>query len=140
MYSKVTIIGHLGGDPEMRYLPSGNPVTNFSVATNYNWTDQDGEKHEQTTWFRVATWRGLAEVCNQYLSKGRQVFVEGEVRGEAIDGTQNPRVWSGNDGVARASFELTARTVKFLGGREDTAAGAPPVGEHVRAAGQYARL
>jgi single-stranded DNA-binding protein len=69
----------------------------------------------------------LAETVNQYLSKGRQVFVEGEVSGDAADGNQNPRVWTGNDGVARASYEITARTVKFLGGRDEAAG--PPTGE-----------
>lgn len=69
----------------------------------------------------MSCWRGLAETVNQYLGKGRQVFVEGEVNGEALNGSQNPRVWTGNDGVAKASYEITARTVKFLGGRDDRA-------------------
>ena len=77
MYQKVIIVGHLGGDPEMRYTPSVKPVTNFSVATSRKWTGADGEQREDTTWFKVAAWGKLAEVCNQYLAKGRQVLVEG---------------------------------------------------------------
>jgi single-stranded DNA-binding protein len=73
----------------------------------------------------VTCWRGLAETVNQYVSKGMQIFVEGEMSGEAADGNLNPRVWTGNDGTPRASFELTARTVKFLGSRGEGGAGAP---------------
>jgi single-stranded DNA-binding protein len=71
----------------------------------------------------------LAETVNQYLSKGRQVYVEGEVNGEDVDGVRNPRVWTGNDGTPRASFEITAQTVRFIGGRGDAGSGAAPVGE-----------
>jgi single-strand DNA-binding protein len=121
MYQSITIVGNLGGDPEMRYLPSGQPVTNFSVATNRRWTNQDGSQGEETAWFRVSAFGRLAEVCNQYLSKGRQVLVVGRLRPDPNTG--GPRVWTGNDGVARASFELTAQTVQFLGGRGDAASG-----------------
>jgi single-strand DNA-binding protein len=100
----------------MRYLPNGTPVANFSVATNRRWTGQDGQQQEETAWFRVSTFGRLAEVCNQYLSKGRPVLVEGRLR---PDETGGPRVWQGNDGQYRASFEVTAQTVKFLGGRGD---------------------
>ena len=116
---KLTIIGNLGQDPEMRYTPSGKAVTNFSVASNRTWTGQDGEKHEQTVWYRVSAWNRLAEICNQYLSKGRQVYVEGELRPDENGG---PRVWEANDGSPRASFEVTARTVQFLGGRNGNGA------------------
>ena len=112
---KVTIIGNLGQDPEMRYTPSGTPVTNFSVASNRKWTGADGEKHEQTIWYRISVWKGQAEACNQYLSKGRQVYIEGELRPDPETG--GPKVWTGSDGAPRASFEVTARTVQFLGGR-----------------------
>jgi single-strand DNA-binding protein len=115
MYQKVTIVGNLGNDPEMRYTASGVPVTRFSVATNRRWTNADGSPGEETVWFRVSAWRGLAETCNQYLSKGRQVFVEGRLRPNRETG--GPRVWTGNDGVARASYEVTALDVRFLGGR-----------------------
>jgi single-strand DNA-binding protein len=104
----------------MRYLPNGTPVANFSVATNRRWTGQDGQQQEETAWFRVSTFGRLAEVCNQYLSKRRPVLVEGRLR---PDETGGPRVWQGNDGQYRASFEVTAQTVKFLGGRGDVGAG-----------------
>jgi len=117
MYHKVIIVGNLGRDPEMRYTPNGSAVTNFSVATNRRWTNQDGSQGEETVWFRVSAWGKLAEVCNQYLSKGRQVFIEGLLRPDPETG--GPRIWTGNDGRARASFEVVAQTVKFLGGRGD---------------------
>lgn len=113
MYQKVIVVGNLGADPEMRYTPDGTPVTSFRVATNRRWTDAEGQPQEETAWFRVTAWRKLAETCNQYLSKGRQVLVEGRLRPDPDTG--GPRVWVGNDGVARASYELTAWTVRFLG-------------------------
>ena len=145
MFQRVTLIGHVGQDPEMRYTPEGVAVTSLSVATKetvskklpqggerscpQGWKESyNGRNWEVTTWWRVTCWRGLAETVNQYVSKGQQVFVEGTVQGEANEGTLNPRVWQGNDGSWRASFELTARTVKFLGGRGETAAG-PSMGE-----------
>ncbi|UCC86609.1 MAG: single-stranded DNA-binding protein [Anaerolineales bacterium] len=115
MYHKVIIVGNLGRDPEMRYTPDGTPVTNFSVATNRKWNNPDGSQGEETVWFRVTAWRQLAELCNQYLSKGRQVFIEGRMTPDRDTG--GPRVWTSNDGQPRASFEVTAATVKFLGGR-----------------------
>jgi single-strand DNA-binding protein len=127
MYHKVIIVGNLGRDPEMRYTPDGTPVTTFSVATNRKWTNQDGSQSEETIWWRVTAWRKLAEICNQYLSKGRQVLVEGAMRPDSQTG--GPRVWTGNDGVSRASFEVTARTVKFLGSRGEQAGVAPGVEE-----------
>jgi single-strand DNA-binding protein len=145
MFQRVTLIGHVGQDPQMRYTPDGTPVTNFSVATKEvisktrfdggerpcpaGWKESyNGRNWEVTTWWRVACWRGLAETVNQYVSKGMLVFVEGIVSGEASDGTLNPRVWTGNDGVARASFELTARDVKFMS-RAGEGAGGVPMGE-----------
>ena len=137
MYHKVVIIGNLGQDPEMRFTPSGTPVTSFSVATSNRiskertpecpdgWKESfNGKNWELTTWWRVTAWRQLAETCNNFLAKGRTVFVEGEIKGAAVNGSQNPRVWTGSDGVPRASFEMTARTVKFLGGRGDRGEGA----------------
>jgi single-strand DNA-binding protein len=114
MYHKIIIVGNLGRDPEMRYTPDGTPVTDFSVATNYRWKRQDGTQVDETTWFRVTAWRQLAENCNQYLSKGRPVLVEGRMKPDENGG---PRVWTGNDGQPRASYEVTALTVRFLGGR-----------------------
>jgi single-strand DNA-binding protein len=141
MFHRVTLIGHVGQDPQMRYTPDGTPVTNISVATKTalsketnpqcpnGWKESyNGKNWELTTWWRVTCWRKLAEIVNQYVTKGMQVFVEGEVRGDAQNGSQNPRVWTGNDGVAKASFELTARTIKMLGSRGEGGAEAP-VGE-----------
>ncbi len=112
MYQKVIIIGRLGRDPEMRYTPSGQPVTHLSVATDRRWTDQEGQQQQETTWFRVSVWGKQAEACNQYLVKGQQVLIEGRLRPDPETG--GPRIWTGNDGVARASYELTARMVRFL--------------------------
>jgi len=117
MYHKVIIVGYLGRDPEMRYTPKGTPVTSFTVATNRRWTNEDGTTGEETTWFRVSAWGKLGEVCNQYLSKGRPVLVEGLLRPDPDTG--GPRIWTGNDGQPRASFEIVARTVRFLGGRAE---------------------
>jgi len=107
MYQKTIIVGNLGRDPEMRYTPSGTAVTNFSVAVSRRWTGRDGQQQEKTTWFRVSAWDKLAELCNQYLSKGRQVLVEGDVEA---------RPWTSQEGEARASLELRAFNVRFLGG------------------------
>lgn len=116
MYQKVVIVGNLGTDPEMRYMPDGTAVTNFNVATNRRWTDRaSGEPREETTWFRVSAWRQQAELANEYLSKGRQVLVEGRLRPDPQTG--GPRMWTGQDGTVRASFELTAEVVRFIGGR-----------------------
>ena len=114
MYQKVVIVGNLGGDPELRYTPQGDAVTSFSVATNRRWTGGDGQPAEETIWFRVSVWGKQAESCNQYLSKGRQVLVEGRLTPDRETG--GPRVWTGNDGRPRASFELRALSVQFLGG------------------------
>jgi len=119
MFHTVIIAGNLGRDPEMRYLPNGTPVTNFSVASNRRWTGQDGEVKEETIWFRVSAFGRLAETCNQYLSKGRQVLVEGRLRPDERGG---PRTWTGQDGTVRASFEVVAQVVRFLGRRDEAAA------------------
>jgi single-strand DNA-binding protein len=109
MWQQCIIIGNLGRDPEMRYLADGTPVTSFTVAVNRRWTGQDGTQGEKTWWFRVTCWRKLAETTNQYLKKGRQVMVIGEIEASA---------WVGQDGEPRASLDLTARDVRFLGGRD----------------------
>tara|TARA_Y100000590_G_scaffold408875_1_gene500356 strand:- start:480 stop:908 length:429 start_codon:yes stop_codon:yes gene_type:complete len=100
----MTLIGNLGGDPEMRYTPNGRPVTSFSIATTNRYT-VEGEQREETQWFRVSTWNRTAEVCNQYLSKGSKVYVEGRLQG---------RQWEGQDGVQRFSMEINADRVLFL--------------------------
>ena len=121
MYHTITVVGNLGRDPEMRYSPDGKPVTNLSVATNRKWTNADGTAGEETVWFRVACWGKLAEVCEQYLSKGRRVLVEGRLRPDPETG--GPRIWTRQDGTAGASYEIVARTVRFLdsnGGNGDS--------------------
>ncbi len=115
MFQKVIIVGNLGRDPEMRYTPDGRSVTTFTVATNETWTDNDGQRQKRTTWWRVTAWGRTAEACNEYLSKGRTVLVEGRLNPDPETG--GPRVWTGRDGEPRASYELTALVVKFLGGR-----------------------
>ena len=118
MYQKVIIAGNLGNDPEMRYMPDGTAVTNFSVATNRRWTDRaSGESREETVWFRVSAWRQQAEIANEYLSKGRQVLVEGRLKPDPQTG--GPRLWTGQDGSVRASYELTADVIRFIGSRGD---------------------
>ena len=116
MYQKITIVGNLGRDPEMRYLGDGSAVTNLSVATNRTWKDKNsGEKQKETTWFRVSVWGRQAEPVNQYLTKGAPVLVEGLLK---IDNaTGGPRLWTRQDGTVAASFELRADTVRFIGGR-----------------------
>jgi single-strand DNA-binding protein len=127
MYHKIVIAGYLGRDPEMRYTPQGTPVTNFSVAASRRWTNADGTRGEETVWFRVTAWRRLAETCNQYLSKGQPVLVEGRLRPDPETG--GPRIWTGQDGVARASFEINALDIRFLGRRDEGIAAIPEEGE-----------
>lgn len=119
MYQKIIIVGNLGGDPEMRYLPSGQGVTNFSVATNRRYTTGDEQQVDETTWFRVSAWGRLAETCNQYLKRGSKVLIEGRLNVDPQSG--GPRIWTRGDGTPGASFEITAQTVKFLSTRSDDA-------------------
>lgn len=109
MLNRCTIIGNLGADPEMRYTANGNAVTEFRVATSRQYTSADGERVEETEWFPVVTWARLAETCSQYLSKGRQVYVEGRMK---------TRSWDGECGKKHYRTELIADTVKFLGSRD----------------------
>jgi single-strand DNA-binding protein len=117
MYHTLILVGNVGRDPEMRYTPSGQPVTSFSVATNRQYTANNGESVKETIWFRVTTWGKQAEVCNQYVKKGSKVLVEGRLTPDANTG--GPRVWTAQDGSPRASFEVTASTVRFLSSRGD---------------------
>lgn len=112
MYQSITIIGNLGNDPEMRYAPSGDPVTSFSVAVSRKWNDASGEAKEKTTWFRVSVWGKMAEACSKYLAKGRQVMVVGEI--------EEPRVFTDKGGNARSALEIKAQQVKFLGQKGDS--------------------
>ncbi|RLA64110.1 MAG: single-stranded DNA-binding protein [Epsilonproteobacteria bacterium] len=106
--NKVILLGRLGQDPELKYTPSGVPVCNFSLATTENWADKSGQKQERTEWHRIVVWGKLGELCNQYLSKGRQAFVEGALQ---------TRSWE-KDGVKRYTTEINARNVQFLGGAQ----------------------
>lgn len=120
--NKVILVGRLGQAPEVRYTPSGAAVANFSVATNESWTDKSGQKQEKTEWHRVVVWGKLAELCKQYLAKGRQVYIEGKMQ---------TRQWEDKkDGQTKYTTEVMANTVQFLGAgagqsRED---GAPAYG------------
>ena len=115
MYQNLIIVGNLGRDPEMRYTPSGQAVTNFNVATNRKYTTSDGNQVEETTWFRVSTWGKTAEACNQYLKKGSKVLVEGRLNPDPDSG--GPKIWTRQDGTSAASFELTGNQVRFLSTR-----------------------
>ncbi|RME91182.1 MAG: single-stranded DNA-binding protein [Anaerolineae bacterium] len=108
--NKVMIIGNLGRDPEMRYTPSGRPVTTFSVAVNRSWNTSDGERHTETEWFNVVAWGNLAEICKQYLTKGQQVYIEGRLQ---------TRYWEDKEGVKRTSVEVVASEMMMLGERRD---------------------
>lgn len=121
MYQSITIVGNLGRDPEMRYTPSGQAVTNFSVATSRNYTNSNGERIDETIWFRVSTFGKTAETCNQYLRKGSKVLVEGRMNGD--NATGGPRVYQRQDGKWAASFEITANTVRFLSSRSEVSEG-----------------
>lgn len=103
--NRIIIIGNLGGEPEMRFTPAGQPVTSFNVATNRRYTTSEGERKEETEWFTVVTWRKLAELCNQYLSKGRLVYVEGRLHSHS---------WDGQDGQKHFRNEIIADRVSFL--------------------------
>lgn len=111
--NKVMIIGHLGRDPEMRYTPSGRPVTNFSLATSRSWNTSEGERREDTEWFNVVAWGSLAEICNEYLSKGQQVYVEGRLQ---------TRKWEDEDGNKRKTVEIVAKEMIMLGDRKKKSA------------------
>jgi len=108
--NKLMIIGHLGRDPEMRYTPSGKPVTTFSVATSRTWHSADGERHEDTEWFNVVAWGGLAEICNQHLHKGMQVYVEGRLQ---------TRRWEDAEGNKHFTTELVAKEMIMLGEKKE---------------------
>jgi single-strand DNA-binding protein len=124
-YQKIVVIGNLGRDPEMRYTPSGQAVTSFSIAVNESYTNANGEKVKKTIWFRITAWGKQAEICNQYLKKGQQVLVDGRM--SADPNTGGPKIWTKQDGTAGSSFEITAQTVRFLSTRADGDSG-PMVG------------
>jgi single-strand DNA-binding protein len=106
--NKVLLIGHLGCDPEMRYTPSGRPVTSFSLSTSRSWTSADGERREETEWFNIVTWGNLAEICKQYLSKDKQVYIEGRLQ---------TRGWEDESGKKHFRTEVVANEMIMLGSR-----------------------
>jgi len=105
------IIGHLGRDPEMRYTPSGRPVTTFTVAVSRSWNTADGERRTETEWFNIVAWGNLAEICKQYLYKGQQVY---------IDGRLQTRRWEDKEGQKHTSVEVVANEMMMLGDRRDS--------------------
>lgn len=113
--NKVILIGNLGAPPELRYTPGGQAVANFRIATNEKWTDKGGQSQERTEWHRIVVWGKLAELCNQYLVKGRQVYVEGRLQ---------TREWMDKENHKNYTTEVVAQQVTFLGGREGASAGA----------------
>jgi single-strand DNA-binding protein len=126
--NKVMLIGNVGKDPEMRYTANGSDVTTFSLAVNRNFQSTEGERREETDWFEIVTWNKLAELCSQFLQKGRQAYVEGRL---------HTRSWEGQDGQKKYRTEVVAQTVLFLGSApgsgggqrmmyEETAAAAAP--------------
>ena len=106
--NKVILLGNLGRDPELRYTPGGQPVANFTVATNESWTKKDGSgREERTEWHRIVAWGRTAELCAQYLAKGRTVYIEGRLQ---------TREWENKEGQKQRTTEIVANTVQFIGG------------------------
>ena len=120
-YQKVIIVGNVGKEPEMRFTPSGQAITSFSVAVNESYTAKNGEKVKRTIWFRTSAWGKLAEVCNTYVNKGMLVLVEGKMAADPDTG--GPKIWKKTDGTSGASFEITALTVQFLGSKQHSEGG-----------------
>lgn len=116
--NKVILIGNLGNDPEVKFTPSGTAVTNFSLATNEVWNNKDGNREERTEWHRIVCWARTAELCGEYLSKGRPVYLEGRLQ---------TREWEDKEGKKRYTTEIVAQTVKFLGGRGEAPQSQPKV-------------
>lgn len=113
--NKVILIGNLGADPEVRFTPGGQAVANFRIATSESWTDKGGQKQERTEWHRIVVWGKLAELCGEYLAKGRQCYVEGRLQ---------TREWNDKEGKKNYTTEVVANQVTFLGGRDGAGAGA----------------
>jgi single-strand DNA-binding protein len=131
--NKVMIIGNLGRDPEMRYTPSGRPVTTFTMAVSRSWNGSNGEHHAETEWFNIVAWGNLAEICKQYLIKGHQVFIEGRL--------QTHR-WDDKDGQRHTSIEIVANEMMMLGERKDANQGdqeqsGPPEAEQARSDDEF---
>jgi len=117
--NKVMLIGRLGHDPEMRYTPSGRPLTKFQLAVNRSWKGTDGEKKSETEWFNVVTWGKLAEICNQYLTKGQQVYIEGRL---------HTRQWQDEEGGNHSSVEVVAQEMLMLNSKSEEQDSVPDEG------------
>lgn len=117
MINKVILVGNLGRDPEVRYTPSGTAVANFNIATSERWKDKaTGEMQERTEWHRIVAWGKLGEICGEYLSKGRQVYIEGRIQ---------TRDWEDKEGIKRYTTEIVANEMKMLGTRDSGGAVRP---------------
>ncbi len=114
--NKVILVGNLGADPEIRYTPSGTAVANFNIATSENWTNKEGKKETKTEWHKIVTFGKLAEICGEYLSKGKQIYVEGRIQ---------TRQWDDRDGNKRYTTEIVANTMQMLGRPGDKPQEAP---------------
>jgi len=112
--NKVILIGNLGADPELRYTASGTAIARFNLATKENWTGKDGNKEERTEWHRVVAWARLGEICGEYLSKGKQVYIEGRLR---------TRSWEDKDGNRKYTTEIVANQMQMLGAAGGVAGG-----------------
>ena len=112
MFHTLIIVGRLGADPESRYLPSGQAVSNFSVATDRSYKDSSGNTQKITTWFKVSVFGKMAEACNEYLSKGSMVLIEGQLNPDKDTG--HPKIWTSQTGTTGANYEVFAQTVRFL--------------------------
>ena len=110
MVNRVMLVGRLGRDPEQRFTSSGTPVTNFSLATDERWKDQSGERQTRTEWHQIVVWGKLAEICSQYLNKGKLVFIEGRLQ---------TREWDDRDGNRRRTTEIVASDMQMLGSRSE---------------------
>jgi len=125
--NKALLIGHLGKDPEIRYTADGSPVANFSLATNEVWTDKNGTRQERTEWHNIVAWSKLADLAKRYLTKGRQVYVEGRIR---------TREWDDREGNKRRTTEIVASTLVLLGSRAEGQEAAAPVAAVQRTAAE----
>ena len=114
MLNKVLLIGRLGRDPEVRYMPNGEAVANFSIATDEKWKDQSGQQQTRTEWHNITMYRRLAEIAGQYLKKGSQVYIEGRIQS---------RKYTGKDGIERTAYDIIASEMKMLGGNSNTSDG-----------------
>jgi single-strand DNA-binding protein len=109
--NKVILIGRVGRDPEIKYTPNGNPVAKFSLATDETFKDRNGEQQRRTEWHNIVAWNKLAEICGEYLTKGKQIYIEGSIRS---------RQWEDPSGNKRTAYDIVARTMQMLGSRADS--------------------